>query len=108
MVVGKAAVDAAVEFINIAPQRTVQARRNDGPYTIATVDCDAHRTRQAHVVGDMDNIDVGEDRKSVVSGKSVSVRVDPGGSRIIKKNIQHIKSQGNRVKLYTPSRKLED
>src|SRR3546814_20550622 len=26
-----------------------------------------------------------EDRKSVVSGKSVSVRVDPGGRRIIKK-----------------------
>src|SRR3546814_12471340 len=26
-----------------------------------------------------------EDRKSVVEGKSVSVRVDPGGSRIIKK-----------------------
>src|SRR3546814_13124738 len=31
------------------------------------------------------------DRKSVVSGKSVSVRVDLGGRRIIKqKNIQHI------------------
>src|SRR3546814_2449720 len=28
---------------------------------------------------------VGEDRKSVVSGKSVSVRVDLGGRRIIKK-----------------------
>src|SRR3546814_19696638 len=28
------------------------------------------------------------DRKSVVSGKSVSVRVDLGGRRIIKKNIQ--------------------
>src|SRR3546814_12193808 len=29
----------------------------------------------------------GPDRKSVVSGKSVSVRVDIGGSRIIKKKI---------------------
>src|SRR3546814_13195852 len=28
------------------------------------------------------------DRKSVVSGKSVSVRVDPGGRRIIKKKTQ--------------------
>src|SRR3546814_16821209 len=34
------------------------------------------------------------DRKSVVSGKSVSVRVDPGGRRIIKKQIQqHISKQ---------------
>src|SRR3546814_13108967 len=30
------------------------------------------------------------DRKSVVSGKSVSVRVDLGGRRIIKKNIKHV------------------
>src|SRR3546814_16843704 len=29
---------------------------------------------------------IAEDRKSVVSGKSVSVRVDHGGRRIIKKN----------------------
>src|SRR3546814_14869921 len=32
----------------------------------------------------------GADRKSVVSGKSVSVRVDLGGRRVIKKN-KHIK-----------------
>src|SRR3546814_14204990 len=30
----------------------------------------------------------GIDRKSVVSGKSVSVRVDPGGGRILKKKKQ--------------------
>src|SRR3546814_13424019 len=30
-----------------------------------------------------------EDRKSVVQGKSVSVRVDVGGRRIIKKNNKH-------------------
>src|SRR3546814_13886122 len=30
----------------------------------------------------------GTDRKSVVSGKSVAVRVDPGGRRIIKKKNQ--------------------
>src|SRR3546814_16933715 len=33
------------------------------------------------------------DRKSVVSGKSVSVRVDLGGRRIIKKNTNSIKTQ---------------
>src|SRR3546814_15882446 len=31
----------------------------------------------------------GQDRKSVVEGKSVSVRVDLGGRRIIKKKIQY-------------------
>src|SRR3546814_16813803 len=35
------------------------------------------------------------DRKSVVSGKSVSVRVDLGGSRIIKKKKQHKLRQMN-------------
>src|SRR3546814_16948125 len=34
-------------------------------------------------------IDVFRDRKSVVSGKSVSVRVDLGGRRIIKKKNRH-------------------
>src|SRR3546814_14901467 len=34
-----------------------------------------------------------EDRKSVVSGKSVSVRVDPGDRRIIKKKTTHKKQQ---------------
>src|SRR3546814_19820892 len=33
--------------------------------------------------------DVAEDRKSVVEGKSVSVRVDLGGRRIIKKKIRN-------------------
>src|SRR3546814_16652947 len=33
----------------------------------------------------IDNFEVADDRKSVVSGKSVSVRVDLGGRRIIKK-----------------------
>src|SRR3546814_18143753 len=39
----------------------------------------------APLVGDTDE----EDRKSVVSGKSVSVRVDLGGRRIIKKKITY-------------------
>src|SRR3546814_13493136 len=46
----------------------------------------------------------GQDRKSVVEGKSVSVRVDLGGRRIIKKkiktaltNVDHLKSIMNRI-----------
>src|SRR3546814_17173710 len=42
-----------------------------------------------------------QDRKSVVSGKSVSVRVDLGGSRIIKKNSQHETKIGNGKKYKT-------
>src|SRR3546814_16299971 len=41
---------------------------------------------------------VSADRKSVVSGKSVSVRVDLGGSRIIKKKKQRI-TQNKRVSI---------
>src|SRR3546814_19535170 len=37
------------------------------------------------------------DRKSVVSGKSVSVRVDLGGRRIIKKKQQNIKINTNNI-----------
>src|SRR3546814_14919384 len=38
------------------------------------------------------------DRKSVVSGKSVSVRVDPGGRRIIKKKKQIQYKQDMRIR----------
>src|SRR3546814_17620807 len=38
-----------------------------------------------------------EDRKSAVSGKSVSERVDPGGSRMINKNKQKRKNDGDNV-----------
>src|SRR3546814_17959543 len=38
-------------------------------------------------------IGIGRDRKSVVSGKRVSVRVDPGGSSIIKKKNKNIYQQ---------------
>src|SRR3546814_11213926 len=41
--------------------------------------------------------DVAEDRKSVVSGKSVSVRVDLGGHRIIKKK-KYIKESRQNIK----------
>src|SRR3546814_12572883 len=40
-----------------------------------------------------------EDRKSVVSGKSVSVRVDLGGRRIIKKNIKQQVNTQYKIKL---------
>src|SRR3546814_11562278 len=49
---------------------------------IATLDCDAGHPPGLHVVEEL------RDRKSVVSGKSVSVRVDLGGSGIIKKKKQ--------------------
>src|SRR3546814_18493437 len=35
-------------------------------------------------------VETGEDRKSVVEGKSVSVRVDRGGRRFIKKKQTHL------------------
>src|SRR3546814_14708146 len=38
------------------------------------------------------NLPMCEDRKSVVSGKSVSVRVDLGGRRIINKQSKHTKT----------------
>src|SRR3546814_11142024 len=41
------------------------------------------------------------DRKSVVSGKSVSVRVDLGGRRIIKKNKRHNTKQEKSRKIKT-------
>src|SRR3546814_18615177 len=37
---------------------------------------------------------IGADRKSVVSGKSVSVRVDLGGRRIIKKKEPNVRKEG--------------
>src|SRR3546814_14458710 len=39
----------------------------------------------------------GQDRKSVVEGKSVSVRVDLGGRRIIQKNHKHQTLRDNRI-----------
>src|SRR3546814_13549330 len=66
-------------------ETTVFARRpapGDGPPTARGYACTPHkRPRQP------DRLPGPEpgDRKRVVSGKSVSVRVDPGGRRIIKK-----------------------
>src|SRR3546814_12508327 len=48
--------------------------------------------RRAAVGGDR-----GGDRKRVVEGKSVSVRVDPGGRRIIKKNKERITTRHHAV-----------
>src|SRR3546814_18628964 len=43
------------------------------------------------------------DRKSVVSGKSVSVRVDLGGRRIIKKNMKQITKERSKTKKREPN-----
>src|SRR3546814_17838875 len=43
------------------------------------------------------------DRKSVVSGKSVSVRVDLGGRRIIKKKKDNINNPTQRIKAIQPT-----
>src|SRR3546814_13720492 len=44
------------------------------------------------------------DRKSVVSGKSVSVRVDLGGRRIIKKTKKNHRAKHALMKTYTTTR----
>src|SRR3546814_16688270 len=55
-----------------------------------------HRIR---IVDARETLDCRRDRKSVVSGKRVSVRVDLGGRRIIKKKMRSsTKKQGNRYK----------
>src|SRR3546814_13276854 len=77
------AFDTAEEAIQIA---------NDTPYGLAaavwTKDISkAHLTAKALRAGSVwvNQSDGGDDRKSVESGKSVSVRVDLGGRRIFKK-----------------------
>src|SRR3546814_19449164 len=46
---------------------------------------DAYRQHMGDRVHRLSGAKLEQDRKSVVSGKRVSVRVDPGGRRIIKK-----------------------
>src|SRR3546814_17630025 len=46
------------------------------------------RREMAYVLAEVEEADYVEDRKSVVSGKSVSVRVDIGGRRSMKKKIK--------------------
>src|SRR3546814_13613824 len=46
---------------------------------------------QPIITADLQHLGVDEDRKSVVSGKSVSVRVDLGGRRIIKKKTKQLR-----------------
>src|SRR3546814_15675620 len=50
-----------------------------------------------HLAGDKSHA-IKADRKSVVEGKSVTVRVDIGGRRIIKKNTR--KQQSNHIYIY--------
>src|SRR3546814_11356318 len=58
------------------------------PYHVALIDLDEGPRLMSRVEGMAD-------RKSVVSGKSVSVRVDLGGRRIIKKKNKHIQHKNN-------------
>src|SRR3546814_10571239 len=60
---------------------TIRAR--SGPF-----DMDPAAKDRIESIGDIDLDSIKRDRKSVVEGKSVSVRVDLGGRRIIKKKIQ--------------------
>src|SRR3546814_17857424 len=71
-------VDKIVFESGIAPADML-VRRQGNDLLLSSADGDSVR-----VVGHFN--DDGVDRTSVVSGKSVSVRVDLGGRRIIKKN----------------------
>src|SRR3546814_19423866 len=65
-------------------QRCVAANDNEPVLRAAKVD--AALTRLAEAIGrQIAREHIRADRKSGVSGKSVSVRVDPGGRRVIKK-----------------------
>src|SRR3546814_16926379 len=60
----------------------------------STAEVDAARAFDAAleiIAGEPDASTLGQDRKSVVSGKRVSVRVDLGGRRIIKKKQSYIR-----------------
>src|SRR3546814_17027952 len=57
-----------------------------------------HRPALAQAVEREQHVVPQEDRKSVVQGKSVSVRVDLGGRRVIKKQKQK-KKQKNDIKI---------
>src|SRR3546814_14361213 len=56
-----------------------------------------HRRRCHRPASDGQRADACADRKSVVKGKSVSVRVDLGGRRIIKKNIHIHKTNSTSI-----------
>src|SRR3546814_11039989 len=66
--------------------------RARSPYYDETHEALAQSVRRfvaREIAPNIDRWEAEGDRKSVVSGKSVSVRVDLGGSRIIKKKIQN-------------------
>src|SRR3546814_15611377 len=66
--------------------------------TIQILRTEIERTMTLLGVSSLAELEPKQDRKSVVSGKSVSVRVDLGGRRIInKKNILHNHNQPTQI-----------
>src|SRR3546814_15934766 len=62
-----------------------------GSASAATAAAVANKHKRVFLNSGVASEQIQEDRKSVVSGKSVSVSVDLGGRRFIKKKKQHIK-----------------
>src|SRR3546814_15663536 len=80
-----AAVDRIARRIELGRQRRQTARQAAPKARQAVIDADLKDRRMIGTIGKAAGVNGVADRKSVVSGKSVSVRVDLGGSRIIKK-----------------------
>src|SRR3546814_16847124 len=80
---------------DVQDQRFEEGGNTDVEKDAAIVGCSDCQPRPPREEGDMTTItEANKDRKSVVSGKSVSVRVDLGGSRIIKqKQLTQVSTQ---------------
>src|SRR3546814_16121186 len=102
--------DLAREGVEPARQRQREHRRDADPRIgVARVGIGLHQRRRgghpylglpalrdiARIGPDRPALEAELDRKSVVEGKSVSVRVDLGGSRIIQKKTQTETQQAN-------------
>src|SRR3546814_20064619 len=85
---GSAPADAALQqkrrMSRRTPLKRPPHRRRPRPRTVDRIGGPVERQRREAVAG-AGRRGEAEDRKSVVSGKSVSVRVDLGGRRILKK-----------------------
>src|SRR3546814_18213976 len=68
-----------------ATSGNIMRRRLFGDFLRRYPRCAFDQPERARMIVALEHREVGEDRKRVVEGKSVSVRVDLGGGRIIKK-----------------------
>src|SRR3546814_12303440 len=91
--------DAFRQWVPESPLTTCIAR--DGNFDQSADNVYALVQTAAARVDEIKNYDVGADRKSVVSGKSVSVRVDLGGRRIINKKNRTMTIERHRQKEVT-------